>query len=751
MTYINGVNLLPATGEWTLDVVPYRGRRVDEAQPQSVNTYFAPGGTRTDFDFSIDRLLAQFPGCSTVALVVAWFGDSADASLCRIYPSTTYVGGAFEKWDGGAWTADDWRCSGLTQNSPEIVPISSSGSSFVYGGTPSDASVVRCLRALKARGLRVVFYPFILMDAAGFPWRGRIAFSGADVSAAAASAAARFLGSAAPSQFARDAGALTVAYSGALDDYSFRRMILHYANLCVIAGGVDLFLLGSELRGLEQIRGPSWTKEGSLDAAGAATWDYPFVAGLRTLADDVRAAFDAAGLTKDRAALRNLISYAADWSSWMGAYHSDAPGRWPHLDALWGHENIDIVCFDNYLPLSDWTTGDGGLDARNWSAPRPAAWPPADPQSVGLGLTGTPALADKAYLKANIEGGEKYDWYYADGVNLGRGADPLGSDRQVSRPEGDRLTQTRSRYYPGQELLADKHLRWWWRNTHTAVYDAGDGRGYAPRGAATAWTAMGKPISFSEYGFPTCDRATNQPNVFFDAKSSESATPYWSVWRPTEGGGWAPREDAHISSLALQAIHEYWNEDGRNETSAQGVRMIETAFNSAWCWDARPFPVFPQRSDVWGDAGNWASGNWIDGKGPFVATPVPDPPPTPPTPLRFPDLDGRAWSIRCRPAFETLVSEHASGRASRLSRMGAPLWEIEIACDRLGAGADFDALLGFYDAARGRGTTFLFEPPAELGLGAELLCRFADDSLDLEEFMTKLWKAEAIVLVSVKS
>ena len=26
---------------------------------------------------------------------------------------------------------------------------------------------------------------------------------------------------------------------------------------------------------------------------------------------------------------------------------------------LWAASNIDVVSFDNYLPLSDWTTGDG--------------------------------------------------------------------------------------------------------------------------------------------------------------------------------------------------------------------------------------------------------------------------------------------------------------------------------------------------------------------------------------------------------
>ena len=75
-------------------------------------------------------------------------------------------------------------------------------------------------------------------------------------------------------------------------------MILHYANLCAIAGGVDLFVIGSELRGLEIIRGPGWTKAGTTDGSGNAIWDYPFVAGLKTLATDVRSDFDGAGLTR---------------------------------------------------------------------------------------------------------------------------------------------------------------------------------------------------------------------------------------------------------------------------------------------------------------------------------------------------------------------------------------------------------------------------------------------------------------------
>lgn len=47
-------------------------------------------------------------------------------------------------------------------------------------------------------------------------------------------------------------------------------------------------------------------------------------------------------------------------------------------------------------------------------------------------------------------------------------------------------------------------------------------------GAATAWTPESKPIRFTEAGCPAIDKGTNQPNVFFDPKSSESFAPYFS-------------------------------------------------------------------------------------------------------------------------------------------------------------------------------------------------------------------------------
>ena len=329
MNYIAGVNLLPSTGEFVYDTVPYLGQRITEPALTSINRY-ANGGplagtaTTTDYTIALDNLQSEFPGCETLALVVAWFGNSTDITACHIYPSTTYIDGMFQQASGGS---DVWRCSGLTQFSPGLIPIPSVGGTFIYGGTPSDQSIVRCIQDLKSRGLRVVFYPFILMTAAGEPWRGRITYNGTDVSSAATAAVDAFLGSAATSQFTRDATNLTVAYSGLSTDYTFRRMILHYANLCVVAGGVDLFLLGSEFHGIETVRGLAWTKAGTTGGDGRVTWDYPFVAGLIQLSDDVRSVFDGAGLTKDLTGLHNLISYSADWSVWMGYQHPGENGQ----------------------------------------------------------------------------------------------------------------------------------------------------------------------------------------------------------------------------------------------------------------------------------------------------------------------------------------------------------------------------------------------------------------------------------------
>jgi hypothetical protein len=555
-------------------------------------------------------------------------------------------------------------------------------------------------------------------------------------------------------------------------------MILHYATLCVVAGGVDLFLIGSELRGLETIRGPGWTIAGTT-SGGHAVWDYPFVNGtngLIPLAADVRTVFTNLALSKGASVSSpsplNWISYAADWSSWMGWQHPNAnpalpvaDGQWPHLDQLWSNSNVDLVCFDNYLPLSDWTTGPGSvlssgqsdnLDIANWSLPKPASWPVANPNQCGLGISGQATIYSLPYLKANIEGGEKFNWFYYDSNNLGRGLDPLGSGLQVSLPgypTDDRLTQTRRAFSANQQILGNKQLRWWWNNQHYALYDNGDGSGETPKGLPTGWVPNSKAIVFTEYGFPSNDRSTNQPNLFYDAASSESGTAYWSIWNTADGLTYLPKPDQLISLLALQAVYEYWFTDmPSNNEMVGGINMVEPTFCSVWNWDARPFPAFPNLNSIWGDAPNWPAGNWLNGKEPFIAPPVPDAPYVPGPYQTFPALAGQGWSVRYRPAFMTGVADHVSGRGSRFARVSQPVWEIEIVVNllRMDVIQDFQTLAGFYAEMQGRETTFSFLVPTAIAASGTVLARFDDDSEDLEEFMSRLWSLQALKLRTVR-
>ena len=100
MGYVAGVHLLPATGEFTYDTIAYNGQRVTGTS-QPINTFYAPGGSKTDYSYALDQLQAAHPECSTVSIVCAWFGNSLEAGTCQIYPSTTYIGGSFQQNGGG--------------------------------------------------------------------------------------------------------------------------------------------------------------------------------------------------------------------------------------------------------------------------------------------------------------------------------------------------------------------------------------------------------------------------------------------------------------------------------------------------------------------------------------------------------------------------------------------------------------------------------------------------------------------------
>ena len=113
----------------------------------------------------------------------------------------------------------------------------------------------------------------------------------------------------------------------------------------------------------------------------------------------------------------------------------------------------------------------------------------------------------------------------------------------------------------------------------------------------------GKPVWFTELGCPAIDKGSNQPNVFYDPKSSESFFPYFSR---------GSKDDA-IQRAYLEATLSYWR-DHAPASTVYGGAMVEPANIIAWAWDARPFPDFPAKSTVWSDTGNWEYGHWLTGR-----------------------------------------------------------------------------------------------------------------------------------------
>lgn len=534
---ITAVNLIPGSGEFVYGTSKV-SRVVGEGVTVSENVHNNSG--QTDFVASLDALQSAAPNVQSVSLVVSWFGDDLRAGVCQLRPGV--------ETPDKITTPYDWQGGGATRAQAHL--ISQIGAASAFGGTPSDKAVIEAIVEMNQRGLKVMFHPFILMDIApgnglpnpsgggeqaAYPWRGRISVGANDKTATAALDIAQFFGSAAVTDFSPGAGAVT--YAGPAE-WSFRRMILHYAHLCALAGGVDNFLIGSELR--------------DVTTARSSATAYPAIAAMQTLGADVRAVLGPS--TK--------ISYGADWSEYFGHQPADGTGDvFFHLDPFWADANVDFIGVDNYMPLADWRDGFAHLDA----------------------LGGAAGPYDCAYLKSNIEGGEGYDWFYASQADR---------DAQARSPISDGA-------YGEDWVFRYKDLRGWWENAHH------DRPGGVRATNATLWTPQSKPIVFTESGCPAVDKGANQPNVFVDAKSAESALPFYSS---------GARDDLAQRRL-IEAQAQYWRDGVNNPISTlTGAAMIDDGQIYIYAWDARPFPDFPARSDVWGDAENWEKGHWLTGR-----------------------------------------------------------------------------------------------------------------------------------------
>ncbi|QVD49314.1 gene transfer agent host specificity protein [Xanthomonas phage vB_XciM_LucasX] len=508
---IRGVTLIPSTGASAYSTVPQtRFQGSTSRGVENVNTNTG----KTDVVVSLEQLSESLPLCETVSVVIAWFGDDQRAGVCTITPRLGVQGTENLTL---RYEPDDWSVAGVTP--ANALKTSVVAGSNVYGSTPSDASIIQVIQHLKSLGKRVVFYPFLMMDIQsnntkpnpywdGYQspnvWRGRVSCYPAP--------GVTIKGVSSPDGTAEAGNQIDTFFNS---EWGFKRYINHYRDLCVQAGGVDAFLIGSEMIGITHVRSAANT--------------FAAAAHLKELAAGVKAAMP-----------NCKVSYAADWSEYHSKQYSNGDLKFP-LDEVWADPNIDFIGIDNYLPIADCR---------------------ADQD---------PALChDIDYLKSHIEGGEYYDYYYIDRTAGTTGAITDGGGKPW--------------------VYRQKDIRGWWSNRHYPR------NAYNETSTPTAWLAGSKPVWFTEFGCAAVDRGPNQPNVFLDPKSFESALPYFSTGEV----------DMLAQQAYITAMVEYWTE--------HGGAMISPENMIAWTWDARPFPQFPQLTTVWGDGGNYLGGHWVQGR-----------------------------------------------------------------------------------------------------------------------------------------
>jgi len=501
-----------------------------------------------DFIVALDRLQAACPGLEAVTIPVAWFGDDLRASSCQIRPGV--------ETRTRSTTPLTWGVNGETRSSAHLLSRGANGLGF--RGTPSDQTVIAAIREIKARGRRVTLAPVLMLDIPANNTRidprtgtapqpayaaaTRITASLApglpgspDLTVGMTSEIAAFFGAATPAQFALSGE--TVRWNGPASDRGLRRLVLHYAHLATRAGGVDNFLLGPRLDGLVTLRsGPG---------------SYPATAQWVSLATAARQILGSS--TKI-----GLVAGPETWHS-----HHPAPGevRFP-LDPLWADANVDFIGVEASWPLADWRDGDDHLDAALWPAPQ-----------------------DRAYLEANVAGGECYDWQYLSDAN--RAA-------QLRTPVLDLAGGNATEAW----LYRPKDIVGWWSNPHVPRVS---GMAQAP----TAWIPRSKPIRFTAIGAPAIDRAANEPDAMRAPLAADARLPWFSR-------GW--RDDASQRSV-IEAILGYWSAPGANLVAPNGgTQMLDMANSTSAFWDTRPYPAYPEAADLWPDATTWRTGHNLSGR-----------------------------------------------------------------------------------------------------------------------------------------
>lgn len=555
---ITAITIIPGAGETVYDTV-VESKIAATTQKNLGFTNMQTGLGTANVLLALDQLKKTLPNIQWVSLVVNWFGSSLDAGTCIIEPRVEYPDTAEDS--PNAWSVGTFDRS----NTPVVMHFPDGSPTF--GGTPSDGSIIRLCQELKNRGYNVMFYPLLQMDiiSPAKPWRGMLTPANAT-----------------------DAAQWFTKTNG------YNAFISHYYNLAALTANIDAFVIGSEFVGMT--------------SATFSSGVYPAVTGFSNLA------------TAAKSALGGSIKtvYAADWSE----YHS-AAGGWFNLDPLWSNSSLDLVGIDGYFPLTPdlpqsqiseddvyagWTKNEGWdyfYDNRPNNLPGTSNLTNnpittiSGQNIVTLDLTGffdAHLLIGEVFTLAGLTGpvggisaanlnGIRSVLNVIDGTHITFVAGATASGNATGA--GSAGTINKPKYFNGF-TYAWKNVSYWWSHTHVN-----------PDSSTTSWTPKLKPIWFTEFGFPSVDACSNQPNVFVDPNSVNSSYPRASK----------QQVDFHAQREALDATENFLTD--QNAISGNSD-LIPVRF--VWTYDARPYPYWPNLLNVWSDGAQWKTGHWVNGK-----------------------------------------------------------------------------------------------------------------------------------------
>ena len=594
---ITGLNLLPAAGNYIYDMDVVTATFLDDdgevAYTSKVNENHDQTG-KSDAEVSLDRMEARYDNLESLAVIVTWYGDTADDTM-TIEPRLDLA-------TGDPIFSTTWEIGSYNRSNTQDTTLKANGKANV-GGSPGDVGLIDFVEECNARGIKVMLYPFLQMDTPGQEWRGQIAFNS-------------------------DSG-LNTWFT------SYSAFIRHYSQLFAASSvTLDKFMIGTELVTFTRYQ----------DAAGA----HIGVSKLVQLAADVRGDFGAGDAVE--------VSYGANWDEYHshdGVYSMDPLWTSPNIDSI-GVDNYfpatdfqtastvtynDVVegyekgeGWDHYYSVYndpttkvDYDVAGGEFAWKNvfgwWDRDHtglsngPELLTSSDMSSVAYpwnygawsGITPT-TDGNIATLTLDLDyptNSPRIEQTFATVIGTEYTVNVLGDSNgnamQVLVVEDGTFTliadttATTSGYenivftFTATTVSSVIQIIVQGLTGDTAFLDSVSVKEMNIT-APTGWTARMKPLFFAEYGFASVTGTTNQPNVFAP-----------ELPRMSNGN-----IDNDIQRRSIRAFNDYW------DTKTQGVTgFAEDRY--LWAADLRPFPQFPF-GNIWDDSAAWQAGHWVTGK-----------------------------------------------------------------------------------------------------------------------------------------